>query len=229
MSGFVVFHPIFAARWRQSSSPCSLRGGRRHRDDDARRGAGAGGPFRLLNAHGAETLEARERGPCAGREAGRRRPFQRLAGVRAARRGAARSAPAQRQAAGHQFLPHRHRRGGRRGGSSQRTQVRGARRRRAARFHRRHAPEQDRRLARAAQRLRLSGAAQRRCGTSSTAPWRATSRSASPTCRTPRRTGGGDHGCAGKKGDAVIVGAGASGSVFTAVLDPRRALWPAVT
>src|ERR1700730_9836040 len=51
----------------------------------------------------------------------------------------------------------------------------------------------------------------------STAPWKATSRWASPTCRTSRRKRGGDMATQ-EKVDVVIVGAGASGSVFAAVL-----------
>src|SRR5262245_7821420 len=52
--------------------------------------------------------------------------------------------------------------------------------------------------------------------TSSTAPWKAMPASASPTCPTSRRPRGGD--MANEKVDVVIVGAGASGSVFAAVL-----------
>src|SRR5260221_2049530 len=52
--------------------------------------------------------------------------------------------------------------------------------------------------------------------TSSTAPWRAMPASAFPTCPTSRRPRGGE--MANEKVDVVIVGAGASGSVFAAVL-----------
>src|SRR3984893_9984329 len=52
--------------------------------------------------------------------------------------------------------------------------------------------------------------------TSSTAPWRAMPASAFLTCPTSRRPRGGD--MANEKVDVVIVGAGASGSVFAAVL-----------
>src|ERR1700757_3895112 len=52
--------------------------------------------------------------------------------------------------------------------------------------------------------------------TSSTARWKATRRSAFPTCRTSLRKRGGE--MAYEKVDVVIVGAGASGSVFAAVV-----------
>src|SRR6516162_7581163 len=52
--------------------------------------------------------------------------------------------------------------------------------------------------------------------TSSTAPWTATPSSAFPTCRTSHRPGAGN--MANEKVDVVIVGAGASGSVYAAVL-----------
>src|SRR5205809_4188859 len=51
---------------------------------------------------------------------------------------------------------------------------------------------------------------------SSTAPWMATPISAFPTCPTSRQARGGE--MANEKVDAVIVGGGASGSVFAAVL-----------
>src|SRR5438094_9777653 len=51
---------------------------------------------------------------------------------------------------------------------------------------------------------------------SSTAPWMAMPRSASPTCPTSRRARGGD--MANEKVDVIIVGAGASGSLFASVL-----------
>src|SRR5580700_4544692 len=50
----------------------------------------------------------------------------------------------------------------------------------------------------------------------STAPWTATPSSAFPTCRTSPRPGAGD--MANEKVDVVIVGAGASGSVYAAVM-----------
>src|SRR5258708_39651965 len=52
--------------------------------------------------------------------------------------------------------------------------------------------------------------------TSSMARWKATRRWASPICRTSRRKGGGD--MANEKVDVVIVGAGASGSVYASGL-----------
>src|SRR5262249_50972304 len=52
--------------------------------------------------------------------------------------------------------------------------------------------------------------------TSSTAQWKATRRSAFPTCRTLHRKRGGE--MTNEKVDVVIVGAGASGSVFASVL-----------
>src|ERR1041384_2736493 len=52
--------------------------------------------------------------------------------------------------------------------------------------------------------------------TSSTARWTATRCSACPTCPTSLQSGGGD--MANEKVDVVIVGAGASGSVFASVL-----------
>src|SRR5712672_404162 len=51
----------------------------------------------------------------------------------------------------------------------------------------------------------------------STEPWKATSPSASPTWRTSRPSGGGDMAKL-EKVDVVVVGAGASGSVYAAVL-----------
>src|SRR5689334_10578610 len=51
---------------------------------------------------------------------------------------------------------------------------------------------------------------------SSTAPWKAMPASAFPTCPTSRRPRGGD--MANEKVDVVIVGAGASGSTYAAVL-----------
>src|SRR6202167_1425298 len=51
---------------------------------------------------------------------------------------------------------------------------------------------------------------------SSTAPWKVTSRSAFPTCRTSRRKRGGE--MTNEKVDVVIVGAGASGSVYASVM-----------
>src|SRR4051795_8046141 len=60
---------------------------------------------------------------------------------------------------------------------------------------------------------------------SSTAPWRDTRASASPICRTSHPTRGGEMATPTKTGekvqdkvDVVIAGAGASGSVFAAVL-----------
>src|ERR1700752_3304417 len=50
----------------------------------------------------------------------------------------------------------------------------------------------------------------------STAPWTAMRASAFPTCRTSRRRGAGD--MANEKVDVVIVGAGASGSVYASVM-----------
>src|ERR1700719_4559355 len=52
--------------------------------------------------------------------------------------------------------------------------------------------------------------------TSSMARWKATRRSASPICRTSRRKRGGE--MTNEKVDVVIVGAGASGSVYASVL-----------
>src|SRR3989475_11100897 len=51
----------------------------------------------------------------------------------------------------------------------------------------------------------------------STEPWKATSPSASPTWRTSSPRGGGDMAKL-QKVDVVVVGAGASGSVYAAVL-----------
>src|SRR6201993_3366827 len=51
---------------------------------------------------------------------------------------------------------------------------------------------------------------------SSTEPWKATRRSASPICRISLRKRGGE--MSNEKVDVVIVGAGASGSVYASVL-----------
>ena len=94
--------------------------------------------------------------------------------------------------------------------------LRAAQRRRAARLHRPDAPEQDRRLAGPGRASSISCCAATP-STSSTAPWTATPRSAFPTWPTSRRRRGGDM-ATHEKVDVVIVGAGASGSVYAAVL-----------
>src|SRR6266849_6725466 len=189
------------------------RRGSAHAGRSARaRAAAAHAQARGRRDHRGDRRDARPR--CA---QGRHRVLHRPPDLDPGRRGAARSAHPQRASALCQFLSRGGRRDRPRQPGARRQAVRRARRGGATRVRRPDAPEQDRGLAGAARRLCLLRAAQRRRrrGVRHHGGLRGARHSLQGAHRADQEV---VTMATHEKGDVAIVGAGASGSVFAAVL-----------
>ena len=171
-----------------------------------------GVPFRLLNANEGETIEALGETLVPGaRKAGIAHFIDHQISS-AGGGGAAAGAHLQRASTVCEFLSRRHRRGRPRQRESHRPEICGTVDDRSARFRQQYAPEQDRRLDRTERRVRLHHPAQRcrRCRVRNDGGLRRP-RHPLPSPTSCQRRGG---DMANEKVDVVIVGAGASGSVY---------------